>query len=111
MNNKAKLDFVGLDVSKELLAVSVADESRGGEVRDWGTISATLRSVERLFKKLALRAHRVEVCYEVGPTEYGLHRQITAFGFDCSVVKEAGCSFRTTSRASGLSRLMYFSIR
>lgn len=111
MNNKAKLVFVGLDVSKELLAVSVADEGRGGEVRDWGTVSATPRSVERLLKKLASRAHRVEVCYEAGPIEYGLHRQITAFGFDCSVVKEADCSCRTTSRASGLSPLMFFSIR
>ena len=41
MKDKINLIFVGLDVSKGILAVSVADEGRDGEVRDWGTVSTT----------------------------------------------------------------------
>jgi hypothetical protein len=84
--NKEKVVFVGLDVSKATLAVSVADDGRDGEVRDWGTISTAPTSVEKFLKKLAARFDRVEICYEAGPTGYGLYRQITAFGFTCYVV-------------------------
>ncbi len=84
--NKEKAVFVGLDASKATLAVSVADDGRDGEIRDWGTVSTDPISVERLLKKLAARFDRVEVCYEAGPTGYGLYRQITAFGFTCYVI-------------------------
>jgi len=84
--NKEKVVFVGLDASKATLAVSVADDGRDGEVRDWGTISTAPTSVEKFLKKLAARFDRVEICYEAGPTGYGLYRQITAFGFTCYVV-------------------------
>ena len=78
--------FVGLDASKATLAVSGADDGRDGEIRDWGTISTAPSSVERFLKKLAARFQRVEICYEAGPTGYGLYRQITAFGFTCYVI-------------------------
>ena len=84
--NKEKVVFVGLDASKATLAVSVAEDGRDGEVRDWGTISTAPTSVEKFLKKLAARFDRVEICYEAGPTGYGLYRQITAFGFTCYVV-------------------------
>tara|TARA_R110002074_G_scaffold92570_1_gene202153 strand:+ start:10432 stop:10668 length:237 start_codon:yes stop_codon:yes gene_type:complete len=64
MKDKEELVFVGLDVSKDTLAVSVADEGRDGEIRDWGTASTAPHSVERLLKKLAARFHLVEVCYD-----------------------------------------------
>ena len=38
MKDREEVVFVGLDVSKHTLAVSVADEGRDGEIRDWGTI-------------------------------------------------------------------------
>lgn len=68
------------------MAISVADEGRAGEIRDWGTFSTAPIAVEKLLKKLAARFDQVEVCYEAGPTGYGLYRQITAFGFSCYVV-------------------------
>ncbi|MFT7493387.1 MAG: hypothetical protein ACI9RO_000833 [Alteromonas macleodii] len=42
MRTKEKVVFVGLDASKTTLAVSVADDGRDGEIRDWGTISTAL---------------------------------------------------------------------
>ncbi len=84
--NKEKAVFVGLDASKATLAVAVAEDGRNGEVRDWGTISTAPISVEKFLKKLAARFDQVEICYEAGPTGYGLYRQITAFGFTCYVI-------------------------
>jgi transposase len=68
------------------LAVSVADDGRDGEIRDWGTISTAPISVEKFLNKLAERFDRVEICYEAGPTGYGLYSQIIAFGFTCYVI-------------------------
>jgi transposase len=36
--------------------------------------------------KLAARYTRLHVCYEAGPTGYGLYRQVKALGHDCTVV-------------------------
>jgi transposase len=66
MNDKQKMAYVGLDASKDTLAVSVADDGGDGERRDWGTVSPAPVSVERPLKKLAAHFHHVEVCYEAG---------------------------------------------
>jgi transposase len=86
MKTKEKVVFVGLDAPKTTLAASVADDGRDGEIRDWGTISTAPISVEKFLKKLAERFDRVKICYEAGPTGYGLYSQITAFGFTCYVI-------------------------
>tara|TARA_B110000908_G_C10196853_1_gene423364 strand:+ start:391 stop:696 length:306 start_codon:yes stop_codon:yes gene_type:complete len=86
MKPKEKVVFVGLDASKTTLAASVADDGRDGETRDWGTISTAPILVEKFLKKLAERFDRVEICYEAGPTGYGLYSQIIAFGFTCYVI-------------------------
>ena len=39
-----------------------------------------------LIERLAEKHGRLRVCYEAGPCGYGLHRQITALGHDCTVV-------------------------
>ncbi len=113
MKDKGKVVFVGLDASKARLAVSVADNGRDGEIRDWGTISTAPSSVDRFLKKLAARFDRVEICYEAGPTGYGLYRQITAFGFTCYVIApslipmRAGERVKTDRRdAERLARLL-----
>ena len=48
IKDKSKVVFVGLDVAKDTLAVSVADEGWDGEIRDWRTVSTAPQSVERL---------------------------------------------------------------
>ena len=71
MKDKKEIAYVGLDASKATLAVSVADDGRDGEIRDWGTVSTAPVSVERLLKKLAARFKRVDVCYEAGQQVMG----------------------------------------
>ena len=42
--------------------------------------------MEKLIGKLTDRYEKLCVCYEAGPTGYGLYRQICALGHDCTVV-------------------------
>jgi transposase len=81
--------FVAFDVAKMKHAVAIAEGGRTGEVRFFGEIENTLARIERIIKKLASRYDRLQVCYEAGPTGYGLHRQIEALGHACLVVAPA----------------------
>jgi transposase len=45
--------------------------------------------IERTIGRLADLYERLHVCFEAGPTGYGLYRQIQALGHDCMVVAPA----------------------
>lgn len=77
--------YVGIDESKDKLAVATAGGDRQDEVLSLGTFENTPASVDKLLKKLVGRGD-ISVCYEAGPTGYGLYWQVRAFGFDCCVV-------------------------
>lgn len=81
--------FVAFDVAKAKHAVAVAESGRAGEIRFVGEIENTPTSIARTIKKLAARHGRLHVCYEAGPTGYGLYRQIQELGHDCMVVAPA----------------------
>lgn len=78
--------YVGLDTSKETIAVAIAESGLRGEVRYYGSISSRPEAVSKLVAKLADRHRHLAFCYEAGPTGYGLYRQIRALGHDCQVV-------------------------
>ena len=78
--------FVAFDVAKAKHAVAVAESGRAGEIRFVGEIENTPATIARTIKKLAARHGRLQVCYEAGPTGYGLYRQIRELGHDCMVV-------------------------
>ena len=78
--------FVGLDTSKMKISVALAEDGRQGEVRFLGDIENTPDAMKRLVIKLTGKYQQLLFCYEAGPTGYGLHRQITALGHDCSVI-------------------------
>jgi transposase len=80
---------VAFDVAKTKHAAAIADGGRGGEVRFLGEVANTPAAVERLIRKLASRYAKLHICYEAGPTGYGLHRQIEALGHGCLVVAPA----------------------
>ena len=103
--------YVGLDVHKETIAVSVA-EANGGEVRYLGEIANTPEAVEKLVKQLRKGGADLSFCYEAGPCGYGIHRQLTDLGWECRVVapslipKRAGDRVKTDRRDSlSLARL------
>ncbi len=103
--------YVGLDVHKETVAVSMAAND-GSKPRYYGEIPHTPKAVEKLVKKLSPQGEVVAYCYEAGPCGYGLYRQITALGHDCVVVApslipiKAGDRVKTDRRDSeSLARL------
>ena len=49
-------------------------------VRFLGEIENTPARIERTVKKLAARYGHLQVCFEAGPTGYGLYRQIQELG-------------------------------
>ena len=105
--------FVGLDVAKARHAVAVAENGRQGEVRYFGEIGADPDSVRRLVAKLEKRHGRLHFCYEAGPTGYGLYRQLTTLGHQCTVVapslipRRPGDHVKTNRRdAQQLARLL-----
>ena len=56
MKDELSVTYVGIDVSKDKLAVAVADGAPGGEVVSWGTFENAPASVHTLLRKLANRA-------------------------------------------------------
>jgi transposase len=80
---KKKVQFLGLDVHAETIAVAVAETD--GEVRSLGTIPNRRESVRKLIRKLG-EATTLRACYEAGPCGYGLYWQLTELGVQCAVV-------------------------
>lgn len=82
---KNTIKYVGLDVSKEKIAVAIADEGRES-ARYYGAIPHTPDAVARMIRKLKGLGITLEVCYEAGPTGYDLYRWLTKMGISCVVI-------------------------
>ncbi len=97
--------YIGLDVHKETIAVSVAD-TQDSEVRYLGEITNTPQAINKLVKQIKKGDASLSFCYEAGPCGYGIHRQLTNLGWDCQVVapslipKKAGDRVKTDRRDS-----------
>lgn len=94
-------------------AIALAEGGGNGEVRYFGEIEARPAAVERFVRKLEKKHPRLHFCYEVGPTGYGLYRQIVELGQRCDVVapslipKRPGERVKTNRRdAVSLARLL-----
>jgi transposase len=80
-----KTVYVGLDVHKESISVTLAEEGRDGAVRFIGAIPNTTTSIAKLAKRLSKDGSRLEFCYEAGCCGYVIHRQLTDLGHGCVV--------------------------
>jgi len=83
MNQFSK--YVGLDVHKDTIAVSIADAGRS-KARFYGTIENSSQAVSSLLKKINPSGEVLGLCYEAGPCGYGLYHQLTGSGHVCDVV-------------------------
>lgn len=77
--------YVGLDTHKDTIAVAISDAC-GGMARYFGEIANTPEAITKLAKKLSPDGEVLSFCYEAGPCGYGIYRQISKMGHDCSVV-------------------------
>lgn len=103
--------YVGLDVHKETIAVSVA-QAGGGEARYFGQIANTPEAITKMVRQVSKNKAVVCFCYEAGPCGYGIYRQLRQMGHHCEVVapslipKKAGDRVKTDRRDSlSLARL------
>lgn len=103
--------YLGLDVHKETIAVSIAPQD-SKEVRRYGIINGSLDAVDKLLKKLASPGVELRVVYEAGPCGFVLCRHLRAKGIACEVVapslipKKASDKVKTDRRdADQLARL------
>ena len=80
-----KVRFVGLDVHKETIVIAVAEEGRDAPTV-LGKIKHDAVQLMKLLRRLAKDGSQLQVCYEAGPTGFGLCRRLNAAGFPCRVV-------------------------
>ncbi|WP_026688301.1 IS110 family transposase [Alteribacter aurantiacus] len=81
---KDTLKFVGLDVSKDKIAVAIADEGRELP-RYYGMIPHTPEAIKKLIKSIG-DPHTLRMCYEAGPTGYSLQRLLQSLDIQCEVI-------------------------
>ncbi|HGG57853.1 MAG TPA: IS110 family transposase [Nannocystis exedens] len=76
--------YVGLDVHKDSIQIAVAPEGRDAP-RHVARIPSDYIKLMKQLDKLGARAS-LHVCYEAGPTGYGVYRKLVDSGIDCIVV-------------------------
>jgi transposase len=79
------IKYVGLDTHKDTIAVAIAEAS-GDQPRYYGEIANTPAALSKLMRAISPNGEVVSYCYEAGPCGYGIYRQISSSGHDCSVV-------------------------
>jgi uncharacterized protein with FMN-binding domain len=85
---KQSKSFVGMDVHKATISVSVAEEGRSGQVRFIGAIPNTPEAVHKMAKQLA-RHGELDFCYEA-----------SGYGYLCNLARRRA-QLRLVQRGAG----------
>jgi transposase len=80
-----RIVYVGLDVHKDSITMAVAREGREPAAK-WRTIPYDGVRLRKALKMVVKRGEVLRVCYEAGPTGFGLCRRLREVGIDCIVV-------------------------
>ena len=97
--------FIGLDVHKDTIVMSVADAGNA-EAKVLGTFPNDVNKIMKQLKKLSADLSLLRVCYEAGPTGFGLCRKLKEAGIDCKVIapslvpQQSGLRIKTDRRDS-----------
>jgi transposase len=77
--------YVGMDVHKDSIVIALAREGREA-AQTWKTIPNDGNLLRKALKMLRKNGEVLKVCYEAGPTGFGLYRSLRKAGIDCIVV-------------------------
>jgi transposase len=77
--------YIGLDVHKDSIVIAIARHGRDAAVV-WKRIPYDVVRLRKALKMLAKDGAILKVCYEAGPTGFGLCRRLREAGIDCVVV-------------------------
>jgi transposase len=95
--------YVGLDVHKDSITIAVARQGQEA-AETWKTIPYDWVRLRKALKMLVREDEELRVCYEAGPTGFGLCRRLREAGIDCIVVapslvpRKAGDRVKTDRR-------------
>jgi transposase len=90
--------FIGLDVHKDTIDVSIADGGRAGEVRHYGVIASDVGPLDKIICALQAPRRQLHFVYEAGPCGFGIHRHLTQRGEDCVIVSPSMVPRRSGDR-------------
>src|SRR2546426_3596175 len=90
--------FVGLDVHKDTIDVSIAEGHRDGEVRHYGVIASDLEPLDKVVRAWRAPNRRLHFVYEAGPCGFGIYRHLTKRGEACVVVSPSMVPKRSGDR-------------
>jgi transposase len=88
---------VGIDDSKDVLALAVAESGRNGRVYSFGRIENSFEALKKAVRQLG-GADRLSVAYESGPNGYTLYHQLSSLGVDCIVAAASKTPRKTGDR-------------
>ena len=100
------IKYVGMDVHKDSIVITIADQDRDGEVRFYGMIPNSMDQLDKVLRKLISQNAALRCVYEAGPCGYHIYRHLTGNGIDCTVVapalipKKSGDRVKTDRRDS-----------
>jgi len=77
-----------MDVHKDSIVIAVAEEGRR-QAQKLAMIANDWPKLHKLLKNLQKNRTELHVCYEAGPTGFGLYRRLREAGIDCIVVAAA----------------------
>lgn len=77
--------YIGLDVHKDTIVVAVADAGQA-PAESVCTLEHDLPKLLKVLRRLMQGNAKLQICYEAGPTGYGLYRSLKEAGFACVVI-------------------------
>jgi transposase len=77
--------YIGLDVHKDSITIAVAEEGRC-KAKLFSTIINDRAKLLKALGKLSSSGQFLEICYEAGPTGFGLHRFLQDEGYASAVI-------------------------
>lgn len=86
MTEGTALTFIGMDVSRDTIAIAIQRPGHEAFLED--TIPNTAEAVRKAVRHWG-DLPTVRACYEAGPTGYDLQRQLASLGVDCVVIAPA----------------------